>query len=683
MKIIRFFSVLLFMFHVSFLSIAGDVNWSAQWIMHPAVQPQEYFSEELSEWLLMKDREMATSAEVPHKYDLRSPEGNILVQVSMAESEICYRVYLDDSLVVNDSPLGIALKGAGYDFISGLQITGVQYEAVRDTFRLTTGKRKQCYLHANQLTFQVKNECGNKMQLIFRASNDGIGFRYILKNEETDTLFKEVSGFSLPSGTIAWAMDYRSDNEGFYLRNLTDTMQQNMYVMPMLCQVPSRKFVLIHEADVMHRYAAGSLHRSDSNGLFSVVTYYPPYRHYASNYRDTYEAVLEKERSEIIAEPYLATPWRVLIMGSTLKPIVESTFIEALCPPPTAGDYSWATPGVTVFPWWGNNLANGDTNALKSYIDLAAIMNWKFIEFDVSLIGSGGFATEQWRTTPWIKRVVDYAGSKNISVYGWDERRNLDTPEKREDIFGKYHDYGIKGIKIDFINSVKQDAMAFREACLNDALKHKLLVSFHGDYPPRGERRTYPNIATQEGVKGSEYYLFASDNEIPTPEHNCTLPFTRNVIGPMDYTPVAFSHPRRVTTYAHELALSVVVESGWLCMCDKPEYYINSPAIGFLKRLVSVWDETIFLDGYPGEYFCIARRNGNDWYVAGINAGKERKLSLNLDFLRESVSGVTIYYDGENAREKCSLTKITCSPDQPLNIGMAANGGFALIIPGK
>jgi alpha-glucosidase len=459
-------------------------------------------------------------------------------------------------------------------------------------------------------------------------------------------------------------------------------MSNAIYSMPMLCQVAPGKFILIHEADVMHSYSAASLNKTDTTS-FSVFIKYPKYNHYDRNYKDTYEAILEKESSEVIAAPGLKTPWRVILIGNNLKPIVESTLIEALCPPAQTGDYSWINPGVAVFPWWGNNLANGDTNALKSYIDMAAEMNWKFIEFDVSLIGSGGYAIEQWRTTPWIKRVVDYAASKNVSVYGWDERRNLDTPEKRADIFGIYRNFGIKGIKIDFINSTKQEAMAFRESCLQDALKYKLLVSFHGDYPPRGERRTYPNIATQEGVKGAEYYLFAPDTEIPTPEHNCTLPYTRNIVGPMDYTPVAFSHPRRVTTYAHELAMSVVVESGWLCMCDKPEFYLNSPAAEFLKKLVSVWDETIFLDGYPGEYFCIARRSGNDWYVAGINAGEERKVSLNLDFVEHGVSYLKIYSDGENARGRCTLLDSNFSPDHPLEILMAENGGFAFTLSVK
>jgi alpha-glucosidase len=127
--------------------------------------------------------------------------------------------------------------------------------------------------------------------------------------------------------------------------------------------------------------------------------------------------------------------------------------------------------------------------------------------------------------------------------------------------------------------------------------------------------------------------------------------------------------------------MSVVVESGWLCMCDKPEFYLNSPAAEFLKKLVSVWDETIFLDGYPGEYFCIARRSGDNWYVAGINAGPERHVSLNLDFLKATVPGVTVYSDGDNARETCSLSEITCSPQHTLDVAMALNGGFAFIIP--
>jgi len=330
-----------------------------------------------------------------------------------------------------------------------------------------------------------------------------------------------------------------------------------------------------------------------------------------------------------------------------------------------------------VFPWWGNNFANGDTVALKEYIDLASEMNWSFVEFDVSLIGSPSYAIDKWKTTPWVKRIVEYAASKGVSVYGWDERRNLNTPEKRADIFGRYRDLGIKGIKIDFINSTNQEAMAFREACLSDALKHHLLVSFHGDYPPRGERRTYPNLMTQEGIKGSEYYIF--NWQPPTPEHNCTVAFTRNVIGSMDYTPVAFSTPNRTTSYAHELALSVVVESGWLVMCDKPEFYLNSPAKDFLSKLVSPWDETKFLDGYPGQYFCIARRHNSDWFIAGINAGDERTVEIETDFLKKDQT-VKLYCDGNDDFNNCEVKDVAVSTTKPLTVTMAKKGGFAIYI---
>ena len=534
--------------------------------------------------------------------------------------------------------------------------------------------------HATRMTVTVENEVGNTMEIAFRAYNDGVAYRYLLSNENPSTVSNEISGFQLPRGSLAWAMSYRRDNEGFYLKQKIDTMKQPIYAMPMLFQTPGHQFILIHEADVLSKYCASSLTYNHTDHLFHIAARYPEYTHGNENYKNTFEFILENESLDIRAEPGFTSPWRVVMASGTLKPIVESTLIENLCPPPAEGDYSWIKPGVAAFPWWGDNHANGDTMALKRYIDMAAAMNWTFIEFDVALVGSPSFAVDRWKTTPWVKGIVQYAESKEVSVYGWDERRNLNTPEKRAEIFGRYRDMGIKGIKIDFINSNNQEAMAFREACLRDALKYGLLVSFHGETTPRGERRTYPNLVTQEGIKGSEYYLFAGKEDMPNPVHNCTVPFTRNVVGPMDYTPVAFSTKNRITTYAHELALSVVVESGWQCMCDKPEFYLQSPAADFLKQLVSVWDETRFLRGYPGEYFCIARRHGNHWFVAGINAARERTVKLDLNFMKSDAKNAKLYFDGENSRETCTVKEISVSNTEPLEIKMAENGGFAMII---
>jgi alpha-glucosidase len=311
---------------------------------------------------------------------------------------------------------------------------------------------------------------------------------------------------------------------------------------------------------------------------------------------------------------------------------------------------------------------------------MAQSMGWSVLEFDVSLIGSPDYAKEIWITTPWIKEVTDYARERGVLVYGWDERRNQDTPEKRAFIYSKYKELGVDGIKIDFVNSFVQKACDFRRDCLSDAAKYKLLVSFHGEYTPRGERRTYPNLMTQEGIKGAEYYLFAPDNGIPTPQHNTTVPFTRNVIGPMDYTPTAYSTPRRYSTYAHETALPFVYESGWVVMCDLPEYYLNSPARPVLQEIEASWDEIKLLAGYPGEYAVIARRKGQKWTVGAINAGAARTVTIPLDFLRNNYKSLLLCEDDKtDPHNQCVIRTVSIETDPTFTFEMAENGGFIAI----
>jgi len=626
------------------------------------------------------------------EYIVKSPNNNLSVQLFIENgNKLFYSVKYKDSVVIQKSNLGIKLNKPEYNFTSGLSISSKKYTLINEKYTLTTGKKVVCNNNANQLKLKVTNDKGHECFIVFRAYNDGIAYRYELTNKNVDFISSENSSFAFDKGTIAWAMNFRPDHEGFYKKQLIDTMKNNsaegtydypLFAMPLLLKTTQNKWILLHESNVLDTHNPASSLIKNKDNSFSILSKYPKYNTTDKNNLQLFEKNLVKESSDIIAYSHHMSPWRVMIIGSSLKPIVESTLIENLCPNPPKDNYSWIKPGVTAFPWWGNNFVNGDPTALKNYIDLASEMNWKFIEFDVSLIGSPTYAIDEWKKTDWVKSIVNYANSKGVSVYGWDERRNLDTAEKRADIFSRYKSLGIKGIKIDFINSVKQEAMEFRQSCLKDAMKYELLVSFHGDYTPRGERRTYPNLVTNEGVKGSEFYLFGNPAEMPTPVHNTTLPFTRNVIGPMDYTPVAFSTPERITTYAHELALSVIFESGWVGMCDKPEIYRNSPAFDFLKKLVSVWDETVFLTGFPAEYYCVARRSGANWYVAGNNAGTERTVSLNLNFLSSKNKFVKLYCDGENARESCDVKEILVSKDTSIKIKMAKNGGFAFYVQG-
>ena len=301
---------------------------------------------------------------------------------------------------------------------------------------------------------------------------------------------------------------------------------------------------------------------------------------------------------------------------------------------------------------------------------------WEWIEFDTALIDGSNRGTDTWMTTPWVPDLIRYADSKGVNVYGWDHWKNLDTPEKRDKIFGLFNKLGIKGINIDFLNSDSQEKFKFRDDAARDCLRHKLMLSFHGATIPRGQQRRWPHIAAWEAVHGAEWYMSWSSNPNP-PSHNCTLPFTRNVLGSMDYTPVTFSTERRGTTDAHELALSVIFESGWQCLADSPESYAKSPAAPFLRQVPAAWDDIHFIDGYPGKFVCLARRKGRDWFLAAINAAQPRRLTVPLDFLEPHDYSVKLYKDSADGKS-ITVEQLTVNPTKPLQIPLPPNGGLAV-----
>ncbi len=375
------------------------------------------------------------------------------------------------------------------------------------------------------------------------------------------------------------------------------------------------------------------------------------------------------------------TPWRVAIVGDRLGTIVESVMVDNLNPPCEVDDTSWIRPGRVTFPWWSDHAASGKFQKLKTFVDLAAEMGWEWIEFDTALVDAGNTcrASDAWMRTPWVPELVKYAREKGVSVYGWDHFRNLDTPEKRERIFGLYNKLGITGVKIDFLDSDAQERFKFRDAAIRDCLTHKLMVSFHGATIPRGQRRRWPHIAAWEAVMGSEWYSFGEQQ--PNPRLNCTLPFARNVVGPMDSCPVTFTAEKKTTTNAHELALSVIYESAWQCLSDTPEAYAASPGKPFLQHVPVAWDDVHFIDGYPGEFVCLARRKGNDWYIAGICGEEGRNVTVPLDFLEPGTYDVALYRDAAQGRE-IAVEKVTLHTTTPLEIALPPGGGFCTRVRG-
>ncbi len=364
--------------------------------------------------------------------------------------------------------------------------------------------------------------------------------------------------------------------------------------------------------------------------------------------------------------PWL-TPWRVVIIGKGLSTLVESTLILNLNPPSEIADTSWIKPGVDVIPWMtGPKTNNMSLARMKQFVDLASEMGWTWVEFDNALVlgNDQGDLPEKWMAIPWIPELLDYARSKMISVYGWDSWRNLDTPEKRKKILDYLVRLGFKGIKVDYLNSDSQMMFQFRDILALECARRKLMVSFHGETVPRGQQRRWPHIATLEGVKGEEYYLFGKG---PTPAHNVNLVFTRNIVGSMDQCPSGFElkgtpFSRRITSNAHEMALAVLFESGWQSMSVSPESMKDNPAKGFLMNMPSAWDNIHFVAGYPGDFAVLARRHGEDWWLAGINAGTPREVVIPLDFLKSGIYKTRLYRDAlpskKSANEGPPLTAV-------------------------
>jgi len=609
---------------------------------------------------------------------LSSPDDAVTAQIVQESDRLALKILLHGSEVAQWYIGGMSFEKEEYDFTGKLKQKGVSFAKIDEEYTLPTGKTSAYHNKANEMTVHYANAHGKIMHFVVRACNDGVAFRYAFDNEETMQVNEEYTILVIPETSNVWAMEFAKESEGFYLKRSPVEMAHPLYCLPVLAETPKGQWLLVHEADVPGRSAAASLSGYKGDGQFTLTTTYPELERGDWMNSNPWALVVAEDGNAITAAPNWATPWRMMIVSDTPAAIVESTMTENLNPPSATGDKSWIKPGVASFPWWGNQYANGDKELLEKYIDMTQAMGWSVLEFDVSLVGSPDYAREFWLTTPWIKEVTDYAHERSILIYGWDERRNLDTPEKRAFIFEKYKELGVDGIKIDFVNSYAQKACDFRRDCLSDAAKHQLLVSFHGEYTPRGERRTYPNLMTQEGIKGAEYYIAAPD--VPTPQHNTTVPFTRNVIGPMDYTPTAYSTPRRITSYAHETALPFVFESGWVGMCDKPEYYLNSPARPVLQEIEASWDEIKYLDGYPGEYVVIARRKGQKWTVGALNAGAARTVTIPLDFLEGKYKSLLLCEDDKtNPHDQCIVRIVSIENERSFTFEMAENGGFVAI----
>ena len=542
---------------------------------------------------------------------------------------------------------------------------------VRDDYRMLAGKRLHCVNEANEYEAPI----GPEARIVMRLYNDGIAFRYEYFNLQSQKHPEEHTAYIIPEGTKRWMMQWSDSYEGFFPMTTTarvkalggfgGSTEQNEinthWGYPLLVESTPGVFALITEADIERRQSASSLFNEGE--VFKVVP----------------------DRNDLLLSGDWHTPWRVVIVGR-LADVVQSTLVTDVSEPSRLDDASWIKPGVVSWIYWANNHGSNDYNIIKKYVDMAVSLKLPYVLIDAEW--------DEMKDGKTIEEAVAYAKDKGVkpllwynSSIGWihgapGPKFRLNKPEDREREFAWCERIGVAGVKIDFFSGDNQENMDYCIDLMESAARHHLLVNFHGAPIPRGWQRTYPNLLTTEGVYGAEWY-----NNVPTftkkaASHNATLPFTRNVIGPMDYTPCAFSdsqHPH-ITSHAHELALTVLYESGLQHLADRPESFLAQPAEvqQFLGHLPNVWDDTRYVAGYPGESAVLARRSGNTWYVAGINGtDEEQTISIPLKGIVKKAKNIYLFAD---RNDKNNPWNITTERRLPSAITCQPRGGFVLVI---
>ena len=537
---------------------------------------------------------------------------------------------------------------------------------VTDDYRMLTGKRSHCVNHASERVYTFENEQGQTLNVTLRAYDDGIAFKYGFQTDSVaERVTREHTAYTLPRGAKRWIQKYDIGYEQFYPLStdgtLPDQPEVDTWGYPALAEPRDSVFVLITEANIRRDHCGSLLY----NGID----------------RDQYQVRLADDR--MMARGTWESPWRVLIIGS-LADVVESTLVTDVSDPSTVEDTSWIKPGLASWIYWAHNHGTKDFRLLTEYIDLAVRMNWPYnlIDWEWDEMANGGRVEDavRYASERGVKSLLWYNSS--TAWLGPGPLYRLNKKENRLKEFQWLTDLGVSGMKIDFFSGDSVTTMNYCIDLLEDAADYKLMVNFHGATLPRGWQRTYPNLMSVEGVYGAEWYNNNATLTNRAAAHNATLPFTRNVVGPMDYTPGTFSNSQypHITTYAHELALPVLFESALQHMPDRPDTYDSLPEA--VRRLLSVlpttWDDTKLLGGYPGEEVVLARRKGDVWYVAGINGTDEpRSIWANIDELNLNGGRMTIFKDGAGDRDifikedmKAIPTLVECLP----------RGGFVAII---
>ncbi|MCM1449804.1 MAG: glycoside hydrolase family 97 protein [Clostridiales bacterium] len=629
-------------------------------------------------------------------YSLTSPDGLVKIGVDTGK-ELTWSVERDGEVLVQPSVLGLDIEGAksqpGVD---------VKVKVTRQSVdRVVNSPVPLKFSDVNERYNEMTLDMAGNYKVQFRAYDNGAAYRFVLNRKGSDLIVNnETVEFNMPQGTFTyWPMDiyhdFKTPQEVKFEKRGLDSLDDNMKgFLPIYMNTPAGTRVVITEADV-----------EDYSNLFltadSCFTLKGEFPHVVKKTK------LHGDRTEEFVElaPYIAVidgqrslPWRVVMIAPDDASLLENDLAWQLSSPSVIGDTSWIKPGKISWDWYSKLNVYGvdfeagvNTPTYKYIIDFAADKGIEYILLDE------GWSVDTWDISHYkpevnVEELVAYGKEKGVGIVLW----ALWNPlyENVDEIFDVYQKWGVKGVKIDFMNRSDQDMVNFYERVGKAAADRHLLVDLHGAYKPCGVHRKYPNVMTFEGVLGMEH---TKDSRDVSPDHNLILPFTRMMAGPMDYTPGAvnnktaedfsinFNHPMSLGTRAQQAALFVIYESPLQMLADSPSNFkLADEYATFLAAIPTTWDETIGIDAQIAERLLMARRNGDNWYIGALTDWTPRDMQFTLDFLLEGkVYEMTSFADGRNAHiegtdYKLSVTKV--KKGDTVKFHMAPGGGYAAII---
>ena len=631
-----------------------------------------------------------------------SPDGRIMVQVGThREQPFSYSILKEGKTMVHASPISLEFRDQP-PFGGELDVVFVSQESVDKRWKPLWGKTEVVRDHYNEYVYRVseRRKDARSLDWVIRVYDDGVAFRYIFPGNSGFGEFRltgEKTSFRLDPSVNCWAVNhgsYYSSQEHLYeKRSAGEIGSDEIIGCPLLVEVDQNGWLLITEADLTDW--AGLYFKSDGPDPGMMVS------SLASLRRDP--------AIKVEAKTPAVSPWRVVMVGDDPGTLVESNLIANLNDPAEYEDVSWIKPGISAWDrWWSGDYGPDagfelgmNTATMKYFVDLADDMDWEYMIVDWTWYGNvfadGKPDPDADITTPIdavdITGIIDYAKARDVKIVLWVLSDHLDR--QMDEALPLYEKWGAAGIKVDFMDCDDQDMVNWYHRVARKAAEHHLFIDFHGAYKPTGVSRTLPNMLTREGVLGNEYTKWSDS---VTPRHTVVLPFTRGILGEMDFTPGGFHHihqedfivvggdapnPYVMGTRCHQLAMTVIYESPFMVICDSPYNYKDQPGSDFLKEVTSTWSETHFIGGYPGEWIILARRAGERWYVGGMTGEEAHEADFELDFLREKSYSTTLWKDAPDADtypDRLERRTGEAARGDSVRIHMEHGGGFVMIL---